>query len=226
MSLRRIFFSVSTAVSIFAFAITSARADNPPGSLLQTFIKPPPTNFARFGEGVAGVGNDIVIGGENAGSAYVYDAGTGNLLQTIPSPNTAGGDAFGFSAAGSSSVAFIGAPTDSSVANRAGVAYSFDPASGNRLNTFHAPTATADAEFGFSVAASSNRLLVGGHGVDAPVYLFDSTNGNVLLTINDPAHNSNSEFGTSVAFVGSNILIGCARQSHSDPIARGNRLSI
>ncbi|HEV3417349.1 MAG TPA: hypothetical protein VG056_11060, partial [Pirellulales bacterium] len=198
-----------------------AISTTPTGSLLQTFIQNPPTNFARFGEGLAGVGNDVVVGGEYAHVADVFSSSSGALLQAIPSPTPTADDGFGFSAAGSAATAFIGAATDSSVANRAGVVYAFNPADGSLLRTFRAPTPIAETEFGYALATSGTKLLVSGLSTisSPPVYLFDATTGNRLLTIPDPVQNVRDNFGSSIAFVGNNILIGAPANQSSSPLA-------
>ena len=114
--------------TLFIVLITaSAKADNV-GALLQTYTQVPPTNFARFGQGVAGIGQNVLIGGTRAGSAYIFDGTSGSLLRTIPDPNSAGGDGFGFSVAATPTTAFVGARLDSTVAYQSGKVYSFDAA--------------------------------------------------------------------------------------------------
>ena len=117
---------------------SSALSTQQPGTLLHTFATPTPTNFARFGQGVAGVGDNILVGGERAGAAYIYSGATGNLLITIPSPVPGNSDGFGFSAAGTANTAFVGAVVDSTVENRAGAVYAFDATNGSLLRTFRA----------------------------------------------------------------------------------------
>jgi len=187
------------------------------GSLLQTFTQQPTDNFARFGEGLAGVGNDVVVGGQFAHVADVFSASTGALVTTIPSPNPTANDFFGFSAAASGSTVFLSAPGDASIAANAGVIYQYNPTNGNLLQTIRSPVPTAAAEFGYSMAVSGSNLLVGGHdgfSLPPPVYLLNATTGNSLLTFVDPVTNASDNFGSSIAFVGNNVLIGApANQS-------------
>jgi hypothetical protein len=191
-------------------AATVAQA-TPIGGLVQTFLQSPPTNFARFGEGIAAAGNDVVVGGEDAHAADVFSDSTGAVLVTIPSPTPKASDGFGFSAAATSANVFIGAPDDSSIATNAGIVYEYNPANGSLVQTFRAPTPTAFTEFGFSLATSGTKLLVGGLGTGSPpVYLYDTTTGNRLLTLSDPVQNTTDNFGGSIAFVGNNILVGAS----------------
>src|SRR3981081_2929002 len=78
-----------------------AIATSSPGSLLHTFIRQPPANFTRFGEGITGVGSNVLVGGELSHVADLYSSSTGAFLLAIPSPNPTADDGFGFSAAGS-----------------------------------------------------------------------------------------------------------------------------
>jgi hypothetical protein len=213
---------VSIAVTLLHAGVLAGEVPSPPvGSLLQTFIRQPPANFARFGEGIAGVGTNVLVGGENSHVADLFSSSTGALLLAIPSPTPTASDGFGGSAAGTSTVAYIGAPIDSTVADRAGVVYAFNPTDGSLLQTFRAPTPTAETEFGHSIAASGTKLLVGGLAFvpSAPVYLFDAASGNRLLTIQDPVQNARDNFGVSIAFVGNNILIGAPANQSQSPLA-------
>jgi FG-GAP repeat len=201
----RSFHFVPQLLTLMTFAI---RAHASPGDLLQTFIKPPPTNSARFGQGVAGVGDNVIIGGETSRSAYIYSLASGDVLTTIPSPVSGNSNGFGFSVAGTPITAFVGAAIDSTIANRAGAVYAFSPTSGSLLRTFRAPMPTDNNRFGFAIAATGDKLLVSQNNQNAPSYLFEVDNGNILLTFANPIPGANDSFGASVAFVGRNVLIG------------------
>ena len=63
------------------------------GNLLQTFKKPNPQSFDRFGESVSIDATNVLIGADQedtgasaAGSAYLFNTTTGNLLQTFNNP--------------------------------------------------------------------------------------------------------------------------------------------
>ena len=87
------------------------------GDLLETLLNPLPVN--RFGESVAISGNNLLVGARYAydektvdGAAYLFDAATGDLLQTLldPSPNTF--DDFGYSVALSGNNLLVSAPAN------------------------------------------------------------------------------------------------------------------
>ena len=98
------------AGSAYIFDVTS-------GALLRTLNNPVPASEDYFGSSVAVSGNTVVVGTpqddtgvSNAGSAYVYDAATGNLLKTLPNPAPADGDQFGYGVAVSGDLAVVGGP--------------------------------------------------------------------------------------------------------------------
>jgi hypothetical protein len=228
------------AGSAYLFDITT-------GTLLQTFNNPTPASFDSFGFSVAISGNNALIGasgddtgGDNAGSAYLFDITTGTLLQTINNPTPGGDDSFGLSVAISGNNALIGAPGDDTGGVDAGNAYLFDITTGTLLQTFNNPTPARFDSFGNSVAISGNNALIGAYqdetgGADAgsafpfdlttgsppqpkpgSAYLFDITTGTLLQTINNPTPGGDDNFdsfGNSVAISGNNALIGAPRDA-------------
>lgn len=92
------------------------------GNLLQTLLNPSPDEDGtdRFGESVAVSGNKLLVGApyddnqgvRSNGAAYLFEAATGDLLQTLldPSPNTF--DDFGYSVAFSGNNPLVSAPAD------------------------------------------------------------------------------------------------------------------
>jgi len=85
-------------------------------------------------------------------------------------------------------------------------------APGDLLRTFPNPTPSANDEFGLSVAAVGNNILVGAWmddtvGPDAgAAYLFDSA-GNLLRTFPNPEPAAGVHFGLAVGGMGNNLLI-------------------
>jgi hypothetical protein len=106
------------------------------GELLHTFISPNPSVGDKFGgvEGraVAISGGIIAIGAQfddtaaaDAGAVYLFDAITGDLLQTIINPDAvAAGDFFGWSVSLSDQILVVGADRDDlGTTNAAGTVY-------------------------------------------------------------------------------------------------------
>jgi hypothetical protein len=89
--------------------------DGNTGLLLQTFNNPTPEVADGFGFSVAATGTEVIIGAtsdntgaEDAGSVYVFDSNTGELLQTFNNPSPEQDDNFGFSVAASGTNVVIG----------------------------------------------------------------------------------------------------------------------
>jgi hypothetical protein len=81
---------------------------------------------------VAVSGNTVVVGAPyddtgatDSGSAYVFDAATGNLLATLNNPTPASQDIFGPSVAFSGGRFVVGAPYEDGIAADRGAAYIF-----------------------------------------------------------------------------------------------------
>ncbi|WP_043996417.1 FG-GAP repeat protein, partial [Microcystis aeruginosa] len=126
-----------------------------PLSLTKTFNNPTPANFDNFGNSVSLSGTLALIGAyqddtgaTDAGSAYLFNTTTGNLLKTFNNPAPASSDRFGYSVSLSGTLALIGAYQDDTGASNAGSAYLFDTTTGNLLKTFNNPTAQNGDNFG------------------------------------------------------------------------------
>ena len=169
----------------------------------------------RFGHAVAISGNTALVGalrdddgGDDSGSAYLFDVPTGNQLAKLTAADAAAFDLFGSSVAISGNTALVGAQWGS------GAAYLFDATTGNQLAKLTPADAAGGDEFGISVAISGNTALVGAvHDDDGgfssgSAYLFDVTTGNQLakLTADDAA--AFDSFGISVAISGNTALVG------------------
>jgi len=193
--------------------------DTTNGNLLQTFNNPTPAGGDKFGVAVSLDGNNALIGatGDNtgandAGSAYLFDATTGNLLQTFNNPTPALLDEFGGSVSVSGNKVLIGARQDDTGAMDAGSAYVF-ATTGALLQTINNPTPGINEFFGHSVSLDGNNALIGSPSDDfvfnaGRAYLFDATTGNLLQPFNNPTPASGDAFGGSVSVSGTKALIG------------------
>jgi Ca2+-binding RTX toxin-like protein/Leucine-rich repeat (LRR) protein len=194
------------------------------GALLRTFLPPLPAAGTQFGFSIAVLGNNVLIGAplakvgntNSAGAAYLFDSQSGALLQTFVSPTPSSGDEFGWSVAALGNNALIGAPLDEVAAgSNTGVAYLFDPATGQAIHTYLSPTPTTGDNFGLSVAAAGNNILVAAPFATAAsiknagaVYLLDASTGSNLRTLISPHPAANEGFGNAVAASASNLFIG------------------
>ncbi len=114
------------------------------GALLHTFNNPTPASGDAFGTSVSVLGEKVLIGAyrENigatvAGAAYLFDATTGALLQTLSSPTPENYDNFGNLLSISDDNILISAIGDDTGATDAGSAYLFDARTGALLHTFN-----------------------------------------------------------------------------------------
>jgi hypothetical protein len=143
--------------------------DSTTGALLFTFNKPNPTADDEFGNAVAGVGSNALIGAPyddpggvtNAGSAYLFSGTTGALLQTFNNPNPSVDSQFGISVAGVGTNVLIGAlgASPGGVAS-AGAAYLFNSNNGALLQTYTKPSPAVNDRFGNSVAGVGTNVLM------------------------------------------------------------------
>jgi hypothetical protein len=194
-----------------------------------------------YGRALAISGNTLVIGanlddvggaenplspvspyGDDTGSAYVYVRDTsGWTLQAKLSPaDAAGEDLFGHSVAIEGDTIVVGAPTARNQATPGtGCAYVFVRQAGAwvqqaRLATIFGRT---DDLFGWSVAISGDRVLIGAPEASSPgrmrnglAYSFERT-GNMWseqTTISTSSPKDFSRFGEAVAIVGTRALVG------------------
>ena len=129
-----------------------------------TINNPTPAAGDSFGYSVSIDGNKFIVGAPyddsgatDAGSAYLYDATTGALLQTFNNPTPAFNDNFGFSVSISGDKVLIGMRNYETN----GSAYLFDVTTGALLQTFNNPAPAAANWFGSSVYLSGTTVLVG-----------------------------------------------------------------
>jgi len=192
------------------------------GDQLLTINNSAPELGDDFGYSIASTpdGNILVgasgddTGATDAGSAYLFDGTSGDLLLTINNPAPDEYAYFGRSVATTpDGNIVVGASGDDTGASYAGSAYLFDGTSGDLLLTINNPAPDEYDDFGISVATTPDgNIVVSAFGDDAnSVYLFDGTSGDLLLTINNPAPDEYNYFGISVASTpDGNILVGAS----------------
>ncbi|MGK7877290.1 MAG: PEP-CTERM sorting domain-containing protein [Xenococcaceae cyanobacterium] len=207
-------------------AINSGAAylfDATTGGLLKTFLNPSVDPGDAFGGTIAIEGNNVLIGATrddtsapNAGIAYLFDAITGDRLETFFNPTPSNNEGFGSSIAVDGNNVLIGSAA-SDVASRSGIAYLFDINDGNNpLQTFFNPTPATDDFFstggGEPVAIKGDKILIGARADDlgatnnGAAYLYD-TAGNLLQTFPNPETNNGARFGHAVAIVENTLVV-------------------
>lgn len=128
-------------------------------------------------DGVALVGapNDD-DSGDGSGSAYLFDAVTGQQLAKLIAPDWAARHQFGRSVAIDGGVALVGAYRDGDDGKQSGSAHLFDVATGQHLAKLLAPDGEAFDQFGRSVALEDGLAVVGAWQegeFNGAAYLFD-----------------------------------------------------
>ncbi|MBA4107292.1 MAG: hypothetical protein C0485_16220 [Pirellula sp.] len=211
------------------------------GALLHTFSSPNPSTVDVFGASVALRNGKAVIGSAvranfagGAGRAYLFDAFSGQLLNTLANPaappafpSIFAQDFFGGAVAMDDDFIVVGAPGDDSAGSDTGRAFVFD-AAGNYLNAIDAPGLNSTSFFGVSVAVDAGKALVGASNFEGAnesngAYLFDLESGAHVRTFTnpDPAGNTFEEFGYVVAMQGDFALIGAPRKKADGTEAAG-----
>ncbi len=126
-------------------------------------------------------------------------------------------DEFGLSVGISGSRAIVGAPGDEVVAHASGSAYIFDTTTAQQLFKLVPDDTDEDDEFGYSVAISGIRAIIGApyDRVDnvetGSAYLYDVTTGQQLFKLLAIDGESNDELGSSVAISGVRAICGAPR---------------
>ncbi|MBI1783975.1 FG-GAP repeat protein [Candidatus Sumerlaeota bacterium] len=173
------------------------------GALFYTIGNPAAFTADYFGNSAASSGNNIAVGtysddasAGNAGRAYVYDASSDTLLETLIVPGPILNDEFGWAVTWAGSNVVVGVPKKNASPSEFGVAYIYDgTVSGNNstpLFTITNPTPQNTDYFGYSVAALGNNVLIGApldntFATDAgSIYLYDGSTGSLVRTINNP----------------------------------------
>ena len=195
-----------------------------------TLNNPSPEADDYFGTSVAIFGSRVVVGAYrdydiafSSGSAYVYDLSSGT--PTVPvamlrNPSPAANDYFGYSVAISGTRVVIGAYQDDTGATNAGSAYVYDLNSGAPtvpMTVLNNPSPAANDYFGWSVAISGTRVVVGAYGDDTgatdggSAYVYDLSSGTPtgpISTLNNPSPAVGDQFAYSVAISGTRATVG------------------
>ncbi len=191
---------------------------------------PSPAIEDRFGCSVSISGARLVVGAYqddtgalNAGSAYVYDLGSGTPsvpVATLNNPTPEASDYFGHAVTISGARVVVGAYRDNMGATDAGSAYVYDVDSGTPsvpVTILNNPGPAVNDQFGRSVAISGTRLVVGAYLDDTQAinagssYVYDLNSGMSELpvaTLNKPSHAASDYFGRSVAISGNRVVVG------------------
>ncbi|MCE9609915.1 MAG: hypothetical protein K8R23_06870 [Chthoniobacter sp.] len=207
--------------------------DSTTGALLFVLPNPSPGFGDRFGWSVGISGTLVVVGawlddtgGNDAGSAYVFDlvsATPAVPVATLNNPIPATSQYFGVSVGISGTRVVVGAYGSDTGAADAGSAYVYDLAGATPtlpMATLNNPAPVGGDQFGWSVAISDTRVVIGAPQDDTvaadagSAYVYDLASATPtvpMATLNKPAPAAGDQFGTSVAISGTRVAVGAAR---------------
>ncbi len=154
--------------------------------------------------------------GVSSGSAYLFDATTGQQIAKLLPHDGATNDQFGLKVAISGATAIVGSYLDDDNGDDSGSAYLFDATTGRQIAKLLPDDGAASALFGISVAISGDTAVVGAqlgddndNGVDSgSAYLFDITTGVQIARLLPDDGAANDQFGNSVAISGMTAIVG------------------
>ncbi|MDA8883125.1 FG-GAP repeat protein [bacterium] len=140
-----------------------------PSNTIKPIYNPDGNGTEYFGLSVAIDGDKFVVGAQGAnagkGRAYVYDTNTLSLLHTIDNPNNSTGDAFANAIDISDNQIIVGNYLeDETGVTDSGKVFIFDALTGNHTRTIDNINADGSGDsdhFGYSVAVSNEKLIVG-----------------------------------------------------------------
>ena len=180
----------------------------------------------HFGDSVSVSDGTIVVGarldddaGSQAGSAYVFDATTGQQLHKLTADDAEEDDWFGYCVCISANTIVVGAPHDD---YGTGAAYVFDAITGQQIHKLTASDGAEGDEFGQSISVSGNTIVVGvpfpNDGVGSgSAYVFDATTGKQLRKLTADDGEVCDTFGCSVSISGNTIVVGAVGDDDACP---------
>jgi len=179
-------------------------------------VAPDRTSGDGFGRGLDMQDGFIVagaIGNSPSGSAYLFDASTGqHLFKMLPDAGSFDIVQFGWSVAVSAQYVVVGAPGDRDNGHLTGAAYVFDTQTGQRLHKLFPSNPAVGNQFGFGVHIDGDLIVVVSSNVFdysvvdyGSIHVFDATTGD---QIHDMQGRNGGGFGYSVDVEDGIIAVG------------------
>ncbi len=215
----------------YSYAGNAYVFDAKTGHLIYDLTTPAPATYGHFGWSVATTAKIVVVGamGETAsgysmaGHAYVFNAKNGHLVYTFTSPTPQTDGFFGSSVAADARFVVVGAYGENvSGYSYAGKAYTFNAVTGHLIYNLTSPSPQSGGSFGYSVAVSGNRIVVGaafesskGQTEAGNAYAFNAKNGHLVYTFTSPNAQFLGYFGYSVAATAKIVVVGAMGETAS-----------
>lgn len=187
-----------------------------PQFLPQVLAPPTAESDGAFGGSLVVTATDYVVGEPNAtvygyaeGAVQVESRTNGSVLTLAAPYSFEGFSEFGAAVAVTGNDLVVGSPGLYYNGSGTGAVYVYNLDSGALLHTYYSPISTTDEEFGASVAASGNYVVVGAPGQNGTgaAYLIDLTTEAMTL-VPAPLPASDRSFGESVAISGTFFAVG------------------
>jgi outer membrane protein assembly factor BamB len=187
---------------------------------------PDAAGLDEFGAAVAVGGTLVAVGapgdatyGTNAGAVYVFTRDTGALLRRLDAPGAFAGARFGAAVAIAGGDVVVGAPSPD--VPGAGAVHVFAGRTGALRWSVSEPPALGDRLFGWAVAASGRRIVVGVPCRDVEqnagaAVVYDRRTGAALASFTAPVPEACDFFGGAVAAAGRTIVIGARLSGPQD----------
>lgn len=183
-----------------------------------------------FGDAVAIFGNTAVIGargdddnGSSSGSAYLFNAMTGERIAKLTARDGAKDDRFGASVGIFGNTAIVGARGDDENGFASGSAYLFDATTGEQIAKFTPRDGEENDRFGASVGIFGNTAIIGAAGdsdngeSSGSAYLFDIRTGEQTAKLLASDGAMRHYFGGDVAISGNTAIVGASGDRHKGP---------
>jgi hypothetical protein len=184
----------------------------------QKLTDPDGGSDGSFGSSVSISGNSAIVGnrfdpikGFFSGSAsiFAFDGTSWNLQAKLTASDEVANQVFGSAVAISGNMAFVGSPSDSTLASLGGAVYvfTFDGTTWTQQAKLFASDTEQYTSFGASIALSGNTALIGSGAEAVYVFTFDGTSWSeqAKLTASDGGDDG---FGTSVSLSENRALVG------------------
>ena len=168
---------------------------------------------------VIGASHDNVRG-DDSGSAYLFDASTGDELHKFKADDGHAHALFGYAVAISDGIVAIGAPGDRGAGVQreqlhtmaAGSVYLFDAETHALRGKLHSKNEIAHNSFGIQIALGDGLIAVGSKHL---VQVFDLESLEHLADIRSESNSASNLFGQSIAIVGEEVLVNATERVRS-----------
>ena len=196
------------------------------GSFISSYENPDPDSGDNFGLNGVSVGPNLIAisahgddaTSSDAGSVYIFEKGTSDLVETLVSPNPTDSGNFGIYLSSVDGQLLIAATGDKIDGVSSGAVYLMDPETGALIRSYESPSPIAGDRFGVSLTTNGEFVLIGsdlkndGSFADSGVaHVFDFRTGAHLHTLENPSPGNGDRFGSSVTIVGSLAVIGASK---------------